>query len=253
MVLGIDTFKRYFEGYQTRYVIIGGTACNLVYAKYGVPERTTRDIDMVIVAEAFDSEFYKQFVRFIHDGGYQHRDKAARYELYRFDKPSDGAFPLQVELLSRRPEYLRGIETDLGHFRAIDASGSLSAILLDDEYYNLLDRGIEVIDGLPVLSLEFLPVFKIHAWSNLMADKAAGKVVHSDEINKHRRDVLRLCSLFRSSTRIELPKSIAQEIERFVDACPWDDNMIRNLHLRMTTNEMAELIRRTYVTPNLSR
>lgn len=48
MVQGIETFKQWFESYSTRFVIIGGTACNLIYAEYGAPERATHDIDMVL-------------------------------------------------------------------------------------------------------------------------------------------------------------------------------------------------------------
>ena len=205
MVLGLERFKSWFDGYSGRYVIIGGTACNLFYAEYGAPERATHDIDMVIVAEAFDRAFYERFVEFVKAGGYQHRGKDQKYVLYRFESPADPSFPPKIEILSRRPEYLVGIETDLGRFRTVDAAGSLSAILLDDEYYDLLEGGITEVDGLPVLSLEFLPVFKIHAWANLSDDKASGKRrVSSDEVNKHRRDVLRLCALFEPGVRIVL-------------------------------------------------
>ena len=247
MVSGIETFKSWFEGYSTRYVIIGGTACNLVYAEYGAPERATHDIDMVIVAEAFDREFYGRFVEFIKAGGYQHKNKADKYELYRFEWPADPSFPPKIELLSRRPEYLAGIETELGRFQAIDASGSLSAILLDNEYYDLIETGITEIEGLPVLSLDYLPVFKIHAWVNLSNDKAAGKQVSSDEINKHRRDVLRLCALFPPGSRVELSDSIRQEIARFIQERPWDDNMMRNLKLNIGADDMVDIIRAVYL------
>ncbi len=242
MVSGLETFRTWFDGYATRYVIIGGTACNLIYAQYGAQERATHDIDMVIVAESFDKSFYQRFVQFVEAGGYRHKNKAGKYELYRFERPSDVSFPPMIELLSRRPEILKDIETDLGRFQTVDASGSLSAIILDDEYYNLLTHGIVEIDGLPVLSLDYLPVFKIHAWANLSDDKAAGKTVHSDEINKHRRGVLRLCALFDPDARIELPDSIRQEIQRFVDRRPWDDNMMRYLGLKISADEMADII-----------
>ncbi len=247
MVSGLETFKKWFEGYSTRYVIIGGTACNLIFAQYGAPERATHDIDMIVVAEAFDRDFYERFVEFVRAGGYQHRNKAEKYELYRFESPQDSSFPPKIELLSKRPENLAGIETELGRFKTVDASGSLSAILLDDDYYDLLAGGIEMIDGFPVLSLEYLPVFKIHAWANLSNDKASGKTVHSDEINKHRRDVLRLCALFEPGAHVELSEPIKAEIERFVSERPWDDNMMRNLRLEITAEGMAELIRSVYL------
>lgn len=248
MVHGIETFRDYFGSYLDRYVIIGGTACNLVYSLYGAQERATQDIDMIIVAEAFDREFYELFCRFVQEGGYEHRGKTEGYQLYRFERPSAKGFPPKIELLSKRPDCLEGIESTLGRFRTIDAGGSLSAIMLDDDYYALLgDGGIDVIDGVPVLAHKFLPVFKIHAWANLSADKAAGREVHSDEINKHRRDVLRLCALFDPDTRIELPQAIAAEVEAFLDARPWDDNMMRNLRLPMTADEMADHIRAIYL------
>ena len=31
MVKGLDVFKRYFEAYSDQYVLIGGTACNLLF------------------------------------------------------------------------------------------------------------------------------------------------------------------------------------------------------------------------------
>ncbi len=247
MVQGLDVFRDWFDKYPNRYVMIGGTACNLILAQYGAPERATRDIDMVIVAESFDDAFYRRFVSFVRQGGYQNRGKANKYVLYRFEKPSDENFPPKIELLSKRPDHLAGIETDLGRFQNIDTTGSLSAILLDDEYYDLLDRGIEVVEGIPVLGLHYLPIFKIHAWANLSDDKAAGKAVHSDEINKHRRDVLRLCALFEPGTEIVMPPSIISEVKRFVTERPWDDNMMRNLGLRISAEEMADLIESSYV------
>lgn len=247
MVRGLGTFRDWFREYSSRYVVIGGTACNLILAQYGAPERATNDIDMVIVAESFDDAFYKRFISFIKEGGYQHRGKADTYVLYRFEQPSNELFPPKIELLGKRPDHLAGIETDLGRFQNLDATGSLSAILLDDAYCGLLDRGIEIVEGIPVLGLHYLPIFKIHAWANLSDDKAAGKVIHSDEINKHRRDVLRLCALFEPETKTAMPPSIISEVKRFVTERPWDDNMMRSLGLRISADEMARLIESSYV------
>ncbi len=61
------------------------------------------------------------------------------------------------------------------------------------------------------------------------------------------RYVLRLCALFAPGTRIEMPPTIIAEIERFVRERPWDDNMMRNLGLRMSADSMAELILSSYV------
>ncbi len=247
MVHGLETFRDWFAEYPGRYIVIGGTACNLVLSQYGAPQRATHDIDMIIVAEAFDSDFYQHFVSFIRAGGYQHKGRADKYVLYRFERPSNDDFPPKIELLSKRPDNLAGIETDLGRFQTIDTAGSLSAILLDDAYYDLIDRGIETIEGIPVLGLHYLPVFKIHAWANLTDDKAVGKPVHSDEINKHKRDVLRLCALFAPDARVGLPAEILSEVRRFAEERPWDDNLMRNIGLRISAEDMAKLILSSYV------
>ena len=48
MVRGLEVFRQYFGEHLDRYVVIGGTACNLIYAQYGLEERATQDIDMII-------------------------------------------------------------------------------------------------------------------------------------------------------------------------------------------------------------
>ncbi len=247
MVPGLDRFRDWFEGYHGRHVIIGGTACNLIYAQYGAPERATKDIDLVILADAFDRDYYWRFVSFVREAGYRHRAKDGRYELYRFEKPESEGFPPMLELLSRRPGILQGIDTDLGRFKTDDGQYSLSAIFLDDDYYHMLDDGVEVIDGLPVLGLRYLPVFKMHAWSNLTRAKESGKDVHQDEIRKHRSDVCKLCALMPPAEHVELPESVRDEISYFTDAMPWDDNMLKMWRIPLRAEEMKEHIGRIYL------
>ena len=40
MVLGIETFREWFRGYEDHYAIIGGTACDLLMAEEGLDFRT---------------------------------------------------------------------------------------------------------------------------------------------------------------------------------------------------------------------
>ena len=241
MVPGLNAFRDWFEGYHGRHVIIGGTACNLIYAQYGAPERATKDIDLVVLAEAFDRSYFERFTSFVRTGGYEHRTKSGRYELYRFERPTNKDFPPKIELLSRRPDALEGIDTALGRFSTTDDNYSLSAILLDDDYYQLLEDGTEIIDGLPVLGLRYLPVFKMHAWANLRRDRASGRTVHSDDINKHRS------ALFSPGEKVELPDSVRDEVAHFVEEQPWDNNMLRGWRLTVDSDGMADVIRSIYL------
>ena len=61
MVRGLDIFKKYFEAYPGNYMIIGGTACDLIIDEAGFVPRATKDIDIILVVEALNGEFIKQF------------------------------------------------------------------------------------------------------------------------------------------------------------------------------------------------
>lgn len=69
MVIGIEKFREYFAGYENKYVVIGGTACSLLFNAAGLPFRATRDIDMVLCVEVVDKSFGEQFSAFLEKGG----------------------------------------------------------------------------------------------------------------------------------------------------------------------------------------
>ena len=62
---------------------------------------------------------------------------------------------------------------------------SLSAILLDDDYYEFLKQGKVTVDGVTVLDAAYLIPFKAKAWMDLIDRKAAGEHVDSKNIKKH--------------------------------------------------------------------
>lgn len=80
MVRGLDIFKKYFEQYPGNYVIIGGTACDIIIDEAGFVPRATKDIDIILVVEALSSDFVKQFWQFINDGKYHQREKVMTKE-----------------------------------------------------------------------------------------------------------------------------------------------------------------------------
>ena len=47
MIRGIENFREWFRGYEDQYVIIGGTACDLLMTEEGLDFRATKDIDFV--------------------------------------------------------------------------------------------------------------------------------------------------------------------------------------------------------------
>ena len=156
MVRGLDIFKKYFEKYPGNYVIIGGTACDIIIDEAGFVPRATKDIDIILVVEALSSEFVKQFWQFIKDGNYAAQEKSNdERQYYRFRKPEKTDFPYQIELFSRTPDVI--VLEGAAHLTPIpvdDDLSSLSAILLNDDYYNYMIENSQVEDGLHHANIE---------------------------------------------------------------------------------------------------
>ena len=233
MVFGLDVFARHFEGFENRYVLIGGTACELVLAEHGQSFRATKDLDIVLVAETNDAAYVSHFLDFVHGGGYQHASRAKeRPQYYRFSDPAEPDYPVMLELFARRSESLAELGTHLGRVQVEDAAHSLSAILLDEDYYLLLQRGTVRARGLPVLGLEHLPVFKMKAWSALTAARARGEQVNSHDITKHKNDVFRLTAVIDPGTRVSVPPAVKRDVQGFLDGVPLSPNDLANLGIR---------------------
>jgi len=146
MVRGLDIFREFFSGMEKNYVIIGGTACNIHEEAMQQEPRATKDIDMMLIVEALSDSFVRRFWEFISAGGYMQRQrgesindekKGRSHEYFRFIKPENKDFPKQIELFSRNIGILNAPED--AHITPIPAGedlSSLSAILMDDDYYN---------------------------------------------------------------------------------------------------------------------
>lgn len=93
--------------------------------------------------EALDTEFVVAFWQFIKEGGYQNQQRSTGKRLfYRFFSPLDSSFPVMLELFSRQPNDVLLRDGDiLTPIPVDDETSSLSAILLDDDYYHFLHSG----------------------------------------------------------------------------------------------------------------
>ena len=93
---------------------------------------------------------------------------------------------------------------------------SLSVILLDEDYYQCIQKGKSLIGDVPVLGAEFILPFKAKAWLDLTQRKHEGQAVDSKVIKKHRNDVFRLSVLLAPTQRVGLPDSIMLDMEQFL-------------------------------------
>ena len=216
MVHGIDKFKAEFSQFSDQYVLIGGTACSLILEERNSEFRSTKDLDIVLVIEALREDFVEAFCSFIKKGDYEHIAKNQEQQYYRFSKPQDSSFPAMLELFSRKPDYLKTIETRLASIHVSDDLISLSAILLDDDYYKLITDGSVKVDNISVLRIEYLLIFKMKAWLDLSERKNKGENVDSKDIRKHKNDVIRLAINIEGETKIALPEKIKEDASRFL-------------------------------------
>jgi len=155
MVVGIEKFREHFAGHENEYVLIGGAACDLVFAEAGLGFRATKDFDVVLCVEIVRPEFAHAFRNFIDAGGYEARERSDGHkEFYRFLKPKDRSYPYMIELFSSKPKGLELSEKFRFTKVAVDQSVlSLSAILLDENYYAVLQNHKVVLNGVSILDL----------------------------------------------------------------------------------------------------
>ena len=217
MVRGILSFTAWFKGYEQNYVIIGGTACDILMNRVGADFRATKDVDMVLIAETLDAGFGNRFWEYIIAGGYKHRRKSAGVpQYYRFTEPTSSEYPVMIELFSRRLDsIILPSKSELTPLPIDDDVSSLSAILLDDEYYAFLKSGIDTTDALPILDAAHLIPFKVKAWLDLTRRRENGEKIDSQKIKKHIRDVFTLTDLVPTSFRLVLPVQIADDMSVF--------------------------------------
>ena len=220
MVTGFESFKRWFSEYSEQYAIIGGTACDLLMSEEGMDFRATRDIDMVLIVESLTPQFGERFWSYIRDAGYEHRNKS------------------MIELFSRRADAIALSDDAVLTPLPLDHEiSSLSAILLDDAYYQFLRKGKTIIDGIPILDAMHLIPFKAKAWLDLRQRKEAGAKVDSKNIRKHKNDVIRLSMLLIENDTLDLPQAIRNDMKGFLSAMREESIDLKALGIRGTSQE----------------
>lgn len=247
MVRGLDTFRNYFKGFEEQYVLIGGAACDILFASNEGQFRTTRDLDIVLIVEALTTKFGEKFWNFIVEGKYRNKATNAGTSLfYRFDKPENELYPKMIELFARKNFNLKEMN-GLTPVHIDDEISSLSAILLNDNYYQILLSGKIVVQELPVLRPEYLLLFKAKAYLDLKKRKENGEHVDSRDIKKHKNDILRIATEFAMEQIEILPEDIHTDIKEFLNILetePFEANLLKEYNL--SNKEVTAQLRHIY-------
>ncbi len=222
MVRGLAIFQQWFQNFEDQYVLIGGTAASITMTEAGLSFRGTKDLDIVLHVEVLTPAFGQKFWEFVEAGGYQQKegDPEQKPCLYRFQKPQDEDFPHMLELFSRVPDGLSFVPP--GHLTPIpmdEQISSLSAILLNDEYYQFVLDGRKSKHGMPSwVGEDRLIPLKAVAWLEMTERVRQGEVIDSKKINKHLTDIVQLSALLQPGQVIDLPEELRADLQAFAQA-----------------------------------
>lgn len=248
MVKGLALFRDRFRDHTDKYILIGGAACDLVMDAAGAPFRATKDLDIVLCVEALDGAFVKTFWRFVEDGQYQVHEKSTdEKQFYRFHKPADNAFPAMLELFARRPDVLQS--NDVGHLTPLPVDedvSSLSAILMDDNYYHFIRSGKQEVEGVSVIGATHLIPLKALAWLDLTARAGRGEPVDSKTIKKHKNDVFRLYQILDPATDPRAPAVVKDHLGEFLKRMETEDIDLKSLGIDADKRQILDELKQIY-------
>ena len=130
-----------------------------------------------------------------------------------------------------------------------DNASSLSAILLNDDFYQFMITGRRVVDGIGVLGAEYLIPFKMYAWINLLDRKRDGEHVNEKNLKKHKYDVFRLLQIVTADSKIESTGLVNESIHKFIDEISIvDESEVRLVQMGLPFDRVlgVELLKEIY-------
>ena len=244
MVKGLDLFRDYFIDYTDQYVLIGGTAVDIHLSDEGLPFRLTKDLDIVIIVEALTKEFVDHFWSFIKLADYNHQNKSGENNFYRFLEPTNEKFPYMIEILSFENNIFNEPKTQpITRLSTDDEVVSLSAIMLDANYYKILKANSIEKDGIMILNDWGLILFKIKAHLNLKDEYENGSNVGQKDRTKHRKDVFRIMQIVVFSGTMDVATEIQNDVKRFIELDAVKTTDLKTLGILGNRNQYLEQIK----------
>lgn len=252
---GIELFRQAMEGFEDQYVLIGGAACHLLKSKVGEVFRPTKDLDIVLLETEENSDFAKALWGFIEDGRYAaHVGSGEHQHYYRFVRPQAPGYPTMLEFFARRPTFLdKNYEGHLTPFHLSDEVASLSAILLDDAYFDFLLSGMHVYSGISLPQETHVIVLKMRAYIDLEARKSRGEKIDSKNVRKHLRDVVDMARQLTGEEEILLSETLQVDVEQFIRQMRRESEYIQRVHQSEPLEQIVNLFQKVYLKAGTSR
>ena len=154
-----------------------------------------------------------------------------------------------LELFSKAPETITlPKDTGIVRLEVEDDIVSLSAILLDPQYFEALQNGKRVESGVTILDQSILIPFKARAFLDLTRRRAEGdQAVKGDDIKKHRADVFRLSQLLPGNAIVQVKAPLREDVRSFLVAIEEEGTLNpKELNIPMTRQEAISFLRQAY-------
>lgn len=247
-VYGLDCFATYMQGLEDCYTVIGGTACDILMRDADLDFRATKDIDLVLLVENRLPEVAAAVWNLVKDGGYRCGWRNSnKVHFYRFTEPQVEGFPVMLEIFSKAPSFLEEPEgLTIAPLPVGEDLSSLSAILLDDNYYEFMKTGRKTVHGIAVLDAARLVPFKAKAYIDLSTRKAKGEHVNTGDLKKHKKDVFRLLQLFTADESVQLTQTIRNDMRQFRDRALEEGVPLQQMGVPLSLDEAVALLETTY-------
>ena len=223
IVNGIESFRDAMASHADEYVLIGGGACSVLFDTADMPFRITKDLDVIVLTDVNGgSGFAHDLWAFIKQYDYEcWKQSEGACSYYRFslspDSPHALQVPEQIELFARHPDFsLANEDSVITPLHFDETVSSLSAIILDDGYYEFIRSHVTQADGIPLLSALHIIPLKMRAHVDLNQKHLAGARVNEKDLTKHRNDVAKLSRLLALDDSLPLQNQMREDAERFL-------------------------------------
>jgi hypothetical protein len=215
---GIERFRNYLKNYPDFYVLIGGTACTILFQEKGLMFRATKDFDLVLIAEMMDEASFRAMNLFLKDAGY---DASVRKDghvcHFRFENPKKEGFPLMIELFSTKPDVTFLTSNGIIPMAGPDDLSDLSAILLNPEVYDFIRNHSVLHDGVRMMEELELIVLKATAWKDNLSRREHGELIKSEDIRKHFYDIARLLQITNPEKTLNVKGFCLHALKELID------------------------------------
>ena len=209
--VGLSHFQNYCKDFEEYYVVVGGFATIMLLDneldRHG---KATFDIDLVLLTTS-STAMSNRIKEYITEGEYEiQKGDKDQYHYYRFVKPKKENFAKEIELFASNEN---DIKLD-NNQRIIpidpeESLYSLSAIMLDPEYFNMIKNNINRNLQAPCTNTQATIMLKMSAFYDL-------KNRNDRKWKKHRRDILKLVLLLTGEEEIKLVGRMTNDFNTFI-------------------------------------